>query len=186
MPMIGWTGGTLLGAVATSIMPEILSSAMGIALYGMFIAIMGPLVELCVEPAGLCGRCTGVAVPVRVVPSPTGLPLKRSPGRGSFSRADRGIAVVRHVAAPTWLFSNFLVRPASSLGAPGRPGTPSRPRRGIASPVAIRRGEGAQRKRCRDPRCSPRGTQVCRGTFGGRRKAVRDRLALQGGTGDFP
>ena len=33
----------------------------------------------------------------------------------------------------------------------------SRPRRGSASPVAIRRGEGAQRKRCRDPRCSPRG-----------------------------
>ena len=25
-----------------------------------------------------------------------------------------------------------------------------------------------------------------RGTFGGRRKAVRDRFALQGGTGDFP
>ena len=31
-----------------------------------------PLVELCVEPAGLCGRCTGVAVPLRVVPSPLG------------------------------------------------------------------------------------------------------------------
>ena len=27
---------------------------------------------------------------------------------------------------------------------------------------------------------------ACRGTLGGRRKAVRDRLALQGGTGDFP
>ena len=27
---------------------------------------------------------------------------------------------------------------------------------------------------------------ACRGTFGGRRKAARDRLALQGGTGDFP
>ena len=26
---------------------------------------------------GLCGRCTGVAVPLRVVPSPTGLPSKR-------------------------------------------------------------------------------------------------------------
>ena len=37
-----------------------------------------PLVELCVEPAGLCGRCTGVAVPLRVVPSPTGLPSKDS------------------------------------------------------------------------------------------------------------
>ena len=35
-------------------------------------------------------------------------------------------------------------------------------------------------------RCSPRGNPACRGTFGGRRKAVRDRLALQGGTGDFP
>ena len=33
-------------------------------------------------------------------------------------------------------------------------------------------------------KCSPRGTPVCRGTFGGRRKAVRDRLALQGGTGE--
>ena len=39
-----------------------------------------PLVELCVEPAGLCGRSTGVAVPLRVVPSPTGLPSKRGPG----------------------------------------------------------------------------------------------------------
>ena len=33
---------------------------------------------------------------------------------------------------------------------------------------------------------SGRGNPACRGTFGGRRKAVRDRLALQGGTGDFP
>ena len=33
---------------------------------------------------------------------------------------------------------------------------------------------------------SPRGNPACRGAFGGRRKAVRDRLALQGGTGDFP
>ena len=62
-----------------------------------------PLVELCVEPSGLCGRCTGVAVPLRVVPSPTGLPWKRGPGLGSFSRADRGIGGVRPVAPPTWL-----------------------------------------------------------------------------------
>ena len=32
----------------------------------------------------------------------------------SFSRADRGIGGVRPVAPPTWLVSNFLVRPASS------------------------------------------------------------------------
>ena len=35
-------------------------------------------------------------------------------GPRSFSRADRGIGGVRHVAPPTWLVSNFLVRPASS------------------------------------------------------------------------
>ena len=33
-----------------------------------------PLVELCVAPAGVSGRCTGVTVSLRVVPSPTGLP----------------------------------------------------------------------------------------------------------------
>ena len=73
-----------------------------------------PLVELCVEPAGVSGRCTTVTVPLRVVPSPTGLPSKRCPGLGFFSRADREIGVFRHVGPPTGLVSNFLVRPASS------------------------------------------------------------------------
>lgn len=41
-PVLGWTGGTLIGAVATSLMPPILSNAFGIALYGMFIAIIVP------------------------------------------------------------------------------------------------------------------------------------------------
>lgn len=42
IPVIGWTGGTLTGAAATEFMPEALSLAMGIALYGMFIAIIIP------------------------------------------------------------------------------------------------------------------------------------------------
>lgn len=41
-PVLGWTGGTTVGAIATSVMPQTLSSAMGIALYGMFIAIIIP------------------------------------------------------------------------------------------------------------------------------------------------
>lgn len=41
-PVLGWTGGTLVGAVATSLMPKMLSNALGIALYGMFIAIIVP------------------------------------------------------------------------------------------------------------------------------------------------
>lgn len=41
-PIFGWSGGTLVGSVATNFMPEILASAMGIALYGMFIAVIVP------------------------------------------------------------------------------------------------------------------------------------------------
>ncbi|MEE1031327.1 MAG: AzlC family ABC transporter permease [Ruminococcus sp.] len=41
-PVLGWTGGTLCGAIATSLLPDILANALGIALYGMFIAIIIP------------------------------------------------------------------------------------------------------------------------------------------------
>ena len=41
-PLFGWTAGTTAGALATSVLPESLSLAMGIALYGMFIAIIVP------------------------------------------------------------------------------------------------------------------------------------------------
>lgn len=41
-PVLGWTGGTLVGAIATSFMPPALSNALGIALYGMFIAVIVP------------------------------------------------------------------------------------------------------------------------------------------------
>ena len=67
---------------------------------------------------------------------------------------------------PRGYVSNFLIRPASSLGAPGMSGTPSRQSRGIDPPVAIRWGEGAQKKWYREPRCSFRVRPVCQGTFG--------------------
>lgn len=41
-PMIGWTGGTLAGGILTSFMPQIVSNALCIALYGMFIAVIVP------------------------------------------------------------------------------------------------------------------------------------------------
>lgn len=41
-PVLGWTSGTFAGAAATSFMPETLSNALGIALYGMFIAVIVP------------------------------------------------------------------------------------------------------------------------------------------------
>lgn len=41
-PVLGWTLGTLTGAVASSLLPKSVASAIGIALYGMFIAIVIP------------------------------------------------------------------------------------------------------------------------------------------------
>ena len=42
MPILGWTGGTLLGALAGSLLPLGIRSALGVMLYGMFIAIVVP------------------------------------------------------------------------------------------------------------------------------------------------
>ncbi len=41
-PMIGWTGGTLAGGILTSFLPTIVTNALSIALYGMFIAVIIP------------------------------------------------------------------------------------------------------------------------------------------------
>ena len=41
-PYIGWSLGTFLGAVCGEILPAMITSALGVALYGMFIAIIVP------------------------------------------------------------------------------------------------------------------------------------------------
>ena len=45
LPYIGWTMGTLCGAVVGNIIPDKLSMAMGIAIYAMFLAIILPPVR---------------------------------------------------------------------------------------------------------------------------------------------
>ncbi|MFI3206813.1 MAG: AzlC family ABC transporter permease [Clostridia bacterium] len=42
LPWIGWSSGTLCGAIAGEILPNSVSSALGLALYAMFIAIVVP------------------------------------------------------------------------------------------------------------------------------------------------
>lgn len=42
MPYLGWSGGTLAGALVSGLLPSSLQDALGIALYGMFIAIIIP------------------------------------------------------------------------------------------------------------------------------------------------
>jgi len=42
LPYIGWTTGTLLGALAGNLLPDMLTNALGVMLFGMFIAIVIP------------------------------------------------------------------------------------------------------------------------------------------------
>lgn len=42
LPVLGWTGGTVAGALVGQVLPASLQSAFGVLLYGMFIAIVVP------------------------------------------------------------------------------------------------------------------------------------------------
>ncbi len=44
-PFLGWTAGTLIGAVAGNVLPKAVISALGIAIYGMFAAIVVPVMK---------------------------------------------------------------------------------------------------------------------------------------------
>ncbi len=52
-PYLGWSAGTLLGAAAGNILPASVISALGIAIYGMFVAIVVPEVKKH-RPTALC------------------------------------------------------------------------------------------------------------------------------------
>lgn len=45
LPYLGWTFGTLAGAVCGNILPKQVSDALGLAIYGMFIAIVVPVMK---------------------------------------------------------------------------------------------------------------------------------------------
>lgn len=52
-PWLGWSSGTLIGAVAGNILPAIVTSALGVAIYGMFIAIVVPEAKKS-RPTAMC------------------------------------------------------------------------------------------------------------------------------------
>lgn len=57
-PWVGWAGGTTVGALAGNILPEAVTSALGVAIYGMFVAIVVPEVKKDRSVAG----CVAIAV----------------------------------------------------------------------------------------------------------------------------
>ncbi len=60
LPVLGWTLGTLLGSVAGSILPDGLKYALGIAIYGMFVAIVVPPAKR--DRGVLCASLLAIAV----------------------------------------------------------------------------------------------------------------------------
>lgn len=52
-PYIGWSAGTLIGAAAGAVLPESVTSALGIAIYAMFLAIVIPPAKKS-RPTALC------------------------------------------------------------------------------------------------------------------------------------
>lgn len=44
-PYLGWSSGTIIGALAGNILPTSVISALGIAIYGMFVAIVMPVIK---------------------------------------------------------------------------------------------------------------------------------------------
>lgn len=75
LPVIGWTSGTLLGAVAGNILPAMVTAALGVAIYGMFVAIVVPVAKkekmtaLCVL-LSIAISCAFKYIPLlKVVPS---------------------------------------------------------------------------------------------------------------------
>ena len=57
-PILGWSFGTFLGAVAGNLLPDIVTTSLGVAIYGMFVAIVVPQIK--VERSAFA--CAGIAV----------------------------------------------------------------------------------------------------------------------------
>ncbi len=58
----GWTGGTLLGAMAGHILPAALTDAMGIMLYGMFLAVIVPAARKSLGVLVVIAAAAGVSI----------------------------------------------------------------------------------------------------------------------------
>ncbi len=68
MPYIGWSLGTLLGAAAGNILPVAVTNALGIAIYGMFIAIIIPAAKKSRSVLGVIIVSCTLSVLFRFVP----------------------------------------------------------------------------------------------------------------------
>ena len=137
------------------------------------------------EPAGFSGRFTGLSLPLRVVPSSTGLPSKRCPGIEFLSIADQEIGVFWHVTPPTSLCLKFPHETGLILRCAGKVGNPFQTKQG--NPPSFHNEEGRRGSDEVVPRTSvfPSSETSILGNFVGRVKGAYYRFTLQDGTWDF-
>ncbi len=69
IPYVGWTVGTTLGVLAGSLLPDFLKSALGIALYGMFAAIVVPPAKKNVKLLPVVGAAAALSCLIRYLPA---------------------------------------------------------------------------------------------------------------------
>jgi predicted branched-subunit amino acid permease len=67
-PYIGWSSGTLLGTVASGLLPASVMAALGIAIYGMFVAIVIPPAKKSRAVALVLGGAVALACAFRYIP----------------------------------------------------------------------------------------------------------------------
>ncbi len=67
-PFVGWVLGTLLGALAGGLLPKALTDALGIAIYGMFIAIVLPPLRRMREVRAVVGVSVALSCALALMP----------------------------------------------------------------------------------------------------------------------
>ena len=67
-PYLGWSLGTLCGAVASGLLPETVRSALSIAIYGMFIAIVAPAAKKSRPVLGVVAAAVALSCAIRYIP----------------------------------------------------------------------------------------------------------------------
>lgn len=73
LPYIMWAGGTAIGALLGNVLPEIVTMALGIAIYGMFIAIVVPPAKRYKGVLIVAGIAAGLSCIIKFVPVFSGI-----------------------------------------------------------------------------------------------------------------
>ena len=73
-PYLGWSAGTIIGALAGSILPSAVTSALGVAIYGMFVAIVLPPAKKDKATALCVVIAIALSCAFRYIPALSGVP----------------------------------------------------------------------------------------------------------------